>query len=170
MPHHSHLQAPTRRRIVVHVCLQAVVAEVGQVQTVPVHGVVVLVLDGVEHRRVAYAPAACPLRLHVSVVAVAEVVCDRNVEVELLLLEGITSLYACLHLLVGSEVVLRLHVEQVRQTASVAVAELQRVQYRTDVECSALVPTYVAPDASHQCLADVRKQLSVEYAPMRFAR
>ena len=147
--------------------LQTMVAEVSQVQTVPVHRFVAPVLHVVEHRRVVYASARSPFRTHESVVAVVEVVGERNVEEELLLLERVARLHTRLNLLVVGEVVLPLHVEHIRQTATVAVREVQRIQNRTDAERSALVLADVAADASQQRLTHVAQQSAVVFVGLR---
>ena len=114
-----------------------------------------------------YASARSPFRTHESVVAVVEVVGERNVEEELLLLERVARLHTRLNLLVVGEVVLPLHVEHIRQTATVAVGEVERIQNRTDAERSALVLADVAADAPQQRLTHVAQQSAVVFVVLR---
>ena len=113
-----------------------VVAEVLKVKLVPVYTVATLVLDSIHHLRIGYMPSTRPFGAYVGIVFAVDVEGKGKVEVELLLLKGITQLEARLQHLVVAEVVVAANIKTIGKAALRTVTEVERIEQRTYTEVS----------------------------------
>ena len=81
-------------------------------------------------------PSTCPLGAYVGIVFAVDVEGKGKVEVELLLLKGITQLEARLQHLVVAEVVVAANIKTIGKAALRTVTEVERIEQRTYTEVS----------------------------------
>ena len=99
--------------------------------------------------------SARPLGAYIGVASLVDVEGEGEVEVYLLLLEGVAGLESQLQGLTFVEEVGASYVELIRQSAARAVAERQRTEHGTYAEVALLVRAELASGAHHEASADV---------------
>ena len=151
----AQFQPPVRRRVVVCHGLEAVHAEVGEVESRPVYAVLAFQSDGIHQFGVVYMSSTRPLGAYVGVASLVDIECEGEVEVYLLLLEGVAGLESQLQGLAFVEEVGASDVELIRQSAARTVAERQRIEHRTDAEVALLVRAELASGAHHEAASYV---------------
>ena len=153
--HYAQFQSPMRRRVVVCHGLEAVYAEVGEVETRPVDAVLALQSDGIHQFGVVYMSSARPLGAYVGVASLVDIEGEWEVEVYLFLLEGVAGLEPQLQGLAIVEEVGASDVELIRQSAARAEAERQRIEHGTYTEVALLVRAELASGAHHEAASYV---------------
>ena len=156
--HYAQFHSPMRRRVVVCHCLEAVHAEVGEVESRPVEAVLAFQSDGIHQFGVVYMSSARPLGTYICVASLVDIECEGKIEVYLFLLECVAGLEPQLQSLAVVEEVGASDVELIRQSATRTVAERHRIEHRTDAEVALLVRAELASGAHHEAASYVLPQ------------